>query len=340
MGAEAAVTAYDVGAAGFSNETVFFTATWKEHGVDIERNLVLRKPRTTVNFFPVYDIDFQYRMLQALQDSAVPVPAPMWFERDSTHLGAPFYVMERIPGTVPSDGPPTGIHGGGYFYEASQSNRLELWRNSIIALAAVHQIDPDTVQLPFRATPRTVREAVDAQIATIESWLRFATTKPIPAIDTALEVIGRATPQDSDIVLCWGDAKPGNLVYRGPDVVGVLDWEMAFLGCPEMDVMYWIITDEVSAATFDVSRLPGCPGRQETLRIYEEFSGRKLVDLEFHELLQTLRLAVLLVLADRVVTEMGIAEYFPENWSTNNPPYRKLLDLAASRSAAETSQTN
>jgi aminoglycoside phosphotransferase (APT) family kinase protein len=94
-----------------------------------------------------------------------------------------------------------------------------------------------------------------------------------------------------------------------------------------MDVMYWIVTDDVSASTFGVPRLAGCPGRDETIRYYEELSGRTLRNLEYHELFQTLRLAVLLVLAARVVTDMGIAEHFPEHWSTNNEPYRRLLAL-------------
>jgi aminoglycoside phosphotransferase (APT) family kinase protein len=329
LGSEATITAYDAGAPGFSNETVLFSATWETGGVSASRDLVLRKPRTTVKFFPDYDIEFQYRMLQALQANGLPTPAPVWFEADPVHLGVPFYVMDRIPGTVPNDGPPAGIHGGGYYFDATEAERSELWCNSLDALATLHQTDLHTLSLPFPSIPRTVREAVDTQLATIESWLRWGTSEPIPAIDTALDIVRRSTPQDSDIVLCWGDAKPGNLVYRDHAVVGVLDWEMSFLGCPEMDVMYWIITDEVSAATFNVPRLPGCPGRQETLRYYEATSGRTLVDLEFHELLQTLRLAVLLVLADHVVTEMGIAQYFPDNWSTNNPPYHKLLELAA-----------
>lgn len=326
---EATVTSYDAGAPGFSNETVLFSATWLSDGEKVGRDLVLRKPRTAVKFFPDYDIEFQYQMLQALHECDLPTPAPVWFESDPIHLGVPFYVMERVPGTVPNDGPPTGIHGGGYYFDASEPERSESWHNSLAALATLHQLDPHTVPLPFASVPSSVQQAVDAQLATIESWLRWGSSEPIPTFDTALEIVRRSTPQASDIVLCWGDAKPGNLVYRDHEVVGVLDWEMSFLGCPEMDVMYWIITDEVSAATFNVPRLPGCPGREETIRHYQAVSGRTLVDLEFHELLQTLRLAALLVLADRVVTELGIAEYFPDSWSTNNPPYHKLVELAA-----------
>jgi aminoglycoside phosphotransferase (APT) family kinase protein len=333
LGPTATVTAYDASAPGFSNETVLFSATWESDGNPISRDFVLRKPRTTVKFFPEYDIEFQYRMLKALQDTGLPTPAPVSFEPDPAHLGAPFYVMARISGTVPNDGPPTGIHGGGYYFDATQAERTALWHSSLDALATLHQVDPHTLPLPFPSIPRTVREAVDTQLSTIESWLRWGTSEPIPVIEAALDIVRRSTPQESDIVLCWGDAKPGNLVYRDQAVVGVLDWEMSILGCPEMDVMYWIVTDEVSAATFNVPRLPGCPGRQDTIRYYEATSGRTLVDLEFHDLLQTLRLAVLLVLADRVVTQMGIAEYFPDNWSTNNPPYRKLVEVAATASA-------
>jgi aminoglycoside phosphotransferase (APT) family kinase protein len=328
--ADTEVVELNKGTAGFSNETWLLTTAKETGGKTQERGLVLRKPREEIKFFPTYDIGFQYRVLQALRDTSVPAPNPVVFEEDPSHIGTPFYLMERIAphtGVVPYDGPPSGIHGMGLFHDASVPERRRLWDSAIEAIAEIHSIDLAAVQLPFARRPHSLREAVEDQLAVIEQWHRFGSPEPIPALANAIQLLRNDIPEQDDVVLCWGDPKPGNIVYVDGRVAGVLDWEMSYLGTPEMDLMYWIITDDVSASTFGVPRLEGCPGRDETIRHYEQVSGRKLKNLEYHQLFQTLRLAVLLVLADRVVTQMGLAEHFPENWSTNNEPYRRLLAL-------------
>jgi aminoglycoside phosphotransferase (APT) family kinase protein len=316
----------DKGSAGFSNETWSLTV----HDGGVVRNLILRKPRTEMAFFPDYDLDFQYAILKALAATPIPAPVPLEFEHDAGCIGTPFYLMERIaPGTgiVPIDGPPSGIHGMGIFFDSTEERRTALWHSAIDAIAEVHAVDVNTVDLPFAQRPRDLRDVVEAQLEVIDEWHRHGSSNPIPALVKASAVLRDTVPEQDDIVLCWGDPKPGNLVFVDDAVAGVLDWEMAHLGTPEMDVMYWIVTDEVSASSYGLPRLPGCPTGEETVQYYEQRSGRQLRNLDFHRMFQTLRLATLLVLADRVVTQMGIAEYFPDNWATNNEPYRKLESL-------------
>lgn len=330
FGPNAEVTELNKGTAGFSNETWLLTISNELNGSREERGLVLRKPREEIKFFPTYDIGFQYDILCALQDTVVLAPTPICMEDDPTYIGTPFYVMERIAahkGIVPNDGPPSGIHGMGLFYDSSPEQRRQLWNSAIRAIAELHKIDPVTTALPFARRPESLRDAVLHQLDVIDQWHKFGSPEPIPALAKATTMLRNDIPDQDNIVLCWGDPKPGNIVYLDGEVAGVLDWEMSHLGTPEMDVMYWIVTDDVSASTFGVPRLSGCPGRNETIRYYEQVSGRRLKNLEYHELFQTLRLAVLLVLADRVVTQMGMAEYFPDNWSTNNEPYRRLVAL-------------
>lgn len=330
FGHEAHVSELDKGTAGFSNETWLLTVSQANGETLSDRHLVLRKPREEIKFFPSYDIRLQYDILESLRDTSVPAPVPVVMESDPDYIGTPFYLMERIApgsGVVPYDGPPSGIHGMGLFHDASTERRRRLWNSAVEAIAVVHTIEPARTPLPFGDVPMSLRDVVDKQLAVIEQWYRFGSTDPLPAIEAAIKLLRDEVPEQHEIVLCWGDPKPGNIVYRDDDVVGVLDWEMSHLGTPEMDVMYWIITDDVSASTFNVPRLDGCPGRDETIAHYERVSGRTLQNLDYHEAFQTLRLAVLLILADRVVTEMGMAEHFPDNWSTNNEPYRRLQAL-------------
>jgi aminoglycoside phosphotransferase (APT) family kinase protein len=330
FGADAQIAELDKGTTGFSNETWFMTVANVNEGESDERALVLRKPREEIQFFPSYDIGFQYQILRALTRTPTPAPNPVVLESDPRYIGTPFYLMDRIApndGVVPYDGPPSGIHGMGLFYDSSIERRREMWENAVEAIAKIHSIDISSTPLPFQRTPHSLRDAVEDQLKVIDGWHAFGSPEPIPALANATRILRNEIPDQDDIVLCWGDPKPGNIVYQDGQVVGVLDWEMSYLGTPEMDVMYWIVTDDVSASTFGVSRLAGCPGRDETIRYYEKLSGRTLRNLEYHELFQTLRLAVLLVLAARVITDMGMAEHFPEHWSTNNEPYRRLLAL-------------
>lgn len=146
----------------------------------------------------------------------------------------------------------------GLFYEATQDERTLLWRNAIDAIASVHAVDLRTTSLPFSRRPTSLREAAEEQLAQIDAWHRYGSPEPIPALTRASALLRNEVPEQDNIVLCWGDAKPGNLVFADGAVAGVLDWEMAYLGTPEMDIMYWIVTDEVSASSYGWPRLPGC----------------------------------------------------------------------------------
>jgi len=212
----------------------------------------------------------------------------------------------------------------GLFFDATERHRTQLWHSAIDALVAIHGIDLDGVAFPFPHRPATLREVVAEQLDTIEAWHRHGSPDPIPTLAKASALLRNDIPDQDDIVLCWGDPKPGNMVFVNGEVVGVLDWEMSYYGVPEMDVMYWIGTDEVSASSYGIPRLPGCLDAADTIAYYEQASGRRLRNLEYHKMFQTLRLATLLVLADRVVAQMGLSEYFPDNWATNNEPYRAI----------------
>ena len=311
--------------AGFSNVTMTFEATWTDAGGVRTQDYVLRMPPSVVAFFEDTDVRLQYDWMRALAGTGVPVPVCVAATDDAV-AGSPAFVMERIEGVVPSDGPPDGIHGAGLFFDATPAKRGELWSASLSAVAAVHAVDLAAVDLPV-AKPGSVREAVGAELDRVERWLRYGSKDEIAVIEAGLRSARAAVPDDGEVVVCWGDPKVGNMVYRDGRVVGVLDWEMAAVLPPESDLMYWIVTDEASAVTFGRERLAGCPGRDETLRLYREISGRELRNLDYFELFQTLRLAVLLVLAERAMTQAGMAAHFPENWSRNNPSYFRLAEL-------------
>lgn len=318
----------DKNSSGFSNETWLLRV---RDGSDV-RHLVLRKPseRTEIAFMPEYDLRFQYDMLKALAETPVPAPTALEFETDAGYIGTPFYLMDNMApgyGIVPDDGPPSGIHGAGLFFDASEERRTRLWHNTLDTVADIHAVDIDTVGLPFERRPRNLRDVVEQQLEQIDKWHRHGRAEPIPLLTEASSLLRETVPDQDNIVLCWGDVKLGNLVFVADAVAGVLDWEMSYLGTPEMDLMYFVITDESSASAFGLPRLPGCLSEAETLDYYEQRTGRELQNLEYHRLFQTLRLATLLVLAERAFDQLGMSSFFPENFATNNDTYRTLESL-------------
>ena len=97
-------------ATGFSNETVFFSARWREEGRDRTQRYVARIEPEGGGLFPVQtpacrnSVALQHRIMQAISTSGVaPVPPLLPLEEDSSVLGSPFFVMEFVPGRIPAD---------------------------------------------------------------------------------------------------------------------------------------------------------------------------------------------------------------------------------------------
>src|SRR5687767_132019 len=90
---------------GLSSETLLFEATWSEDGNPRTQEFAARVAPDPANkpVFPVYDLESQFRVLQLLADSTVPVPRVWWLEPDPAVIGASFFVMERMHGRVPPD---------------------------------------------------------------------------------------------------------------------------------------------------------------------------------------------------------------------------------------------
>src|SRR5207302_2321383 len=92
---------------GFSNETLLFDASWREGGETRSAGFVIRVKPTSHTIFLEADFDSQYKVIKALSGHTdVPLPPVHWFEDDESVLGAPFFVMGKVEGHVPSDNPP------------------------------------------------------------------------------------------------------------------------------------------------------------------------------------------------------------------------------------------
>ncbi|QRY42750.1 phosphotransferase family protein [Mycolicibacterium boenickei] len=318
-----ALTPFRAASSGFSNVTLLTTMTVQGAGGPKRRDLVLRAQSSGSALFPDYDLRFQYDVMAALQKTDVPVPEVLWFIDDPDVMGGPCYLMEQVRGLVASGFRP-GFHGHGLFYDATVERRQTMWFNAIDAMAAIHRLPLRGLALPDPLDQHlTGGEAINRTVDDIESQLARAGIA-LPLLELAVDHLRNRIPTAPTMAVCWGDARPGNIVYRDDQVVAVLDWELAHLGQPEGDLAYFLLVDEVVAELNDVPRLDGLPDAAATIAHYEDRLGRSVSDFAFQTVLQALRMAAMLALT---VTLSPPQLQLRPDYLTENVAMRRISEL-------------
>jgi aminoglycoside phosphotransferase (APT) family kinase protein len=279
---------------GFSSETLLFEATWTEPGAAARRErLVAKVAPTGFQIFPEPRFAEQFRLLQILAGTAIPVPPVHWHEPDPEVLGAPFYVMTRIDGDVPTDMPP--YHQDGWLTKTSRAERESIWWSGVSVLAHVHALDVDRLGLDFVDQVGYGPTGLRQRLAYYEHYLDWAYDGSVPVVAEALRWLHRHRPDETrDPVLLWGDARIGNIIFSGGRAAAVLDWEMATLGQPEEDLAWFLLLDRHHSEGVGAPRLPGFPDAAQTIARYEQLTGRELVHMDYYEVLSAAKFAVVM----------------------------------------------
>ena len=257
--------------AGASNDTVSFDARVTCAGQTWDIPLVLRPERPDGILAP-YDVARQHRVMRALSRTGVPVPAVAWYEPDTSVLGAPFFVMERIAAeTLPL-----------FWY--GRSDRLDA---AAAALAAIHAVDWQATGLEF-LLPEGARTPLDA---TLGAWRTRAERLRIaraPLLVTLGEWLRANEPADARFSLLHGDPNPGNYLFREQQVVAVVDWEVAAIGDPRSDLGFYAALHTIFGG------MSGPDGRTLLSDAYERATGVPQHDLEYYEATGLYRMAVVM----------------------------------------------
>lgn len=297
---------------GLSNETYLFDLSWVEGGVKKNRGMVLRSAPADLKVFPDYHLNHQFLVMKALRGTAVPVPEMLWMEEDRSVLGTPFYVMERLVGTMAKDYP--SYHSAGILYDRTPQEREKIWWDSVEVLSQIHRVDWKSKELDFLGAPGGGTDPIDRQLVYWErffDWIKDDPGETHPIIEKAVQWLRENRYAPERICLNWGDARVGNLLYgeTNGEIVAALDWEMAFLGDPEADLAWFIFIDRFLSEEYGLPRLEGLPGSGETVKRYEELTGWKVKNFPYNEVFAAMRFAMILVSVLKKLMILGMHSY-------------------------------
>jgi aminoglycoside phosphotransferase (APT) family kinase protein len=258
------------------------------------RDLILRRPPHGTKARGAHDMRREHDIQAALGPVFPPVPRMVAFCGDASVLGSEFYAMERIVGTVlRRDVPPElGLDRAGV---------ASLCRNAVDTLVALHSVDVEAAGL---ASLDRGDGYVARQVGGWSDRFRRARTPDVPDLEATMAWLDAHQPSDAPHTLIHNDFRFDNLVLDPDDptrVVGVLDWEMATIGDPLMDVgcslAYWAQADD-DPVSLELRRqpthTPGMLTRAEVVERYAEARGlRPEAGWLFYEVFGLFRLAVI-----------------------------------------------
>ncbi len=259
-----------------------------------ERELVLRRPPFGSRVRSAHDMGREYRVLAALVEVYPKVPRPLAYCDDESVLGAPFYLMERVSGVILRPRLPAHRH-------PAPAEMTRVAGALVDTLAELHAVDYAAAGLADLGRPEGyARRQVDG-------WTKRyarARTDHIPEMEKVAAWLDDRVPEHSSAALVHNDFKYDNLVLDREDlgrVVAVLDWEMATLGDPLMDLGtslgYWVDPDDppaFRALELSPTTLPGNLSRLEVAERYAAASGRAVDDLTFYYVFGLFKIAVII----------------------------------------------
>ena len=258
-----------------------------------DRQLVLRRPPAGARAGTAHDMAREYRVQRLLKPSFPEVPTVLALCQDPQVLGTDFYVMDRIAGWVPRSRMPAGLR-----LDAAQAHRLGI--GAVGTLARLHGVDPVRAGLAdLGRGPGYVRRQVDGWTGRY----RHARTPNVPGFRRVTDWLAAEAPDDTGACVIHNDFRLDNLVLSPEDptrVIGVLDWELATIGDPLLDLgsslAYWVQADDPAIMRWlrrQPTNLPGMPTRRQVLEHYADITGRDVGHWTFYEVFGLFRIAAI-----------------------------------------------
>jgi len=270
---------------GHSNETFYI-----QRG---SQQWVLRRPPRGPLLPTAHDVLREYRVLKALNTTTVPTPRVLLACDDTSIIGAPFYLMERVAGIVVRQELPP--------YATDTAGRRAISKALLDALVALHSVDWRAVGLGDFGKPEGYLER---QLRRWSGQLEKSRQRPLPDLDAVTVWLSEHLPTSGPATIVHGDYRLDNvmLAHDEPRVVAIFDWEMATIGDPLADVGYLLSfwrepgdpELEFASDAWRIMEQPGFLSRTEVTQYYAERTGRTVREMAFYEALAIWKLAILL----------------------------------------------
>ena len=300
-------------AEGHSNETLFLE--WDD------REFVLRRPPAGKTAESAHDVLREYRTIDALQDTDVPVPETVLSCDDTSVIGSEFYVMVLEKGDVLRDEEPDRF--------ATPEHRSRIGQELVDSLAEIHSVEYEAVGLGDFGRPEGF---TDRQVDRWQQQLGWAfevtrSEREIPELDSIGEWLQANVPTDHEHTLVHGDYKLDNVLFEPgtpPTLGAIFDWELSTLGDPLTDLgwmlLFWHDEGDPEPAMPNLMSTfmarDGYPTRNELVERYERRTGVKFENRRFYQVLAAYKMAGL--------GEMFFRRYLEGN--SADPLYPKMED--------------
>lgn len=275
---------------GFSNLT--YLITYGDVNTD-GKQWVLRRPPFGSKVKSAHDMGREYRVLNGLHQAFAYAPKPAVFCEDHSVLGCDFYLMEYIKGVIIRNTYPNEL-------QLSNEQVRQQFFNWLDALCELHSVDYHAIGLGELGKPAGyVQRQVDGWS---KRYTAALTPDDIPTFERTVQWLQDKMPTESDKVgIIHNDYKIDNVIWSLDDplrLIGVLDWEMATLGDPLMDLGctlgYWAERDDPEVfrkfAAMPTTH-PGAPSRAELIARFSENSGISVEKFDFYFCFGLFRLA-------------------------------------------------
>ncbi len=217
-----------------------------------------------------HQVDREYRVMKALGQTDVPVPQVLALSEGDNVLGRTYFVMEFLEGRIFWD--PA-------LPECAAEDRAAIYDSMNATLAALHSVEPAAVGLEDFGKPGSY---FARQLRRWTEQYRTSATDELPDMDALIAWLETHQPPDDGMTaLVHGDFRLDNMIFApsGPEVVGLLDWELSTLGHPLADLAYqcmqWRLPHESTfkgLGGLDRARL-GVPDEAAYVRRYAERRG-------------------------------------------------------------------
>ncbi|MGB7298307.1 MAG: phosphotransferase family protein [Burkholderiaceae bacterium] len=218
-------------------------------------------------------IDREYKVLDALADTDVPVAKVFVLCEDESVIGRAFYIMECVEGRI--------------LWEQSLPNMAKRERAAIYeemnrVIANLHLLDYNKIGLGDFGRPGNY---FARQIDRWTKQYRISETQKIPAMDNLIDWLPQNIPEGDETSIVHGDYRLDNIMFHPekPEAIAVLDWELSTIGHPLADFSYHCMGFHIAPGQFrgiaglDLAAL-GIPSEQEYIARYCERTGRDHID--------------------------------------------------------------